>query len=80
MADVFKWLGAYVVVYSRMLHRTSRSRLGFIAAVVFALIIAALLGPVGTLAVLFVALFILPAINTELRREVDNEYKKRNPK
>ena len=77
MRDFFKWLGAYVTVYSQRIHNTGRSKLALIAAVVFALMIAALLGPLGTVVLILVVLFVLPALNTDVRSEVDKEYKKR---
>ena len=77
MSNILKWLGAYVVVYSRRVCNTSRSKLALIAAVVFALFVAAILGPLGTAVLVIVILFVLPAINTELRSEVDREYKRK---
>lgn len=75
MKDVFKWLGAYATVYSRRVHQMSRSSLRIIAAVVVALIVAALLGPLATVVLICVVLFLLPAVNTDVRSEVDREYK-----
>ena len=77
MRDFLKWLGAYATVYSRRLHNTGRSKLALIAAVVFALIIAALLGPLGTVVLILVVLFVLPAIHADVRSEVDREYRNR---
>ena len=76
MRNFFIWLGAYATVYSRRIHQTSPSKLRTIAAVVVALIIAAILGPLATAVLICVVLFVLPAINTELRSEVDREYNK----
>jgi ABC-type antimicrobial peptide transport system permease subunit len=75
MKDVLKWLGAYATVHSRRMHQMSRSNLRIIAAVVVALIVAALLGPLATVVLICVVLFVLPAVNTDVRSEVDREYK-----
>ena len=77
MRDFLQWLRAYASVYSRRAHNISRSKRLIIAAIVFALLIAALLGPIGTVVLVLVVLFVLPVIHTDIRREVDREYQKR---
>ena len=77
MSSFLKWLGAYVTVYSRHVCKTSRSKLALIAAVVFALFLAAVLGPLGTAVLVIVVLFVLPAINADVRSEVEHEYRNR---
>ena len=74
----FVWLQAYAIVYSGMVRSLSRGKFLVIAALVFVAIIASLLGPLPTAIMLVIGLFILPAINTDVRQAIDKEYNKLN--
>lgn len=74
---VFSWLRAYVVVYSDMLRTMTKTRLLYIAALIGVAFLALILGPIGTVLLLIVCLFVLPVINTDVKSAIDREYSKR---
>jgi hypothetical protein len=74
---VLKWLQAYAIVYSRRLKELDSRTIMFFAALVFVAILALALGPLGTLVLGAIVIFVLPAINADVRSEVDDEYNKR---
>jgi len=74
--NVLRWLKAYVVVYIRMLSTMNSERLTYAAAIMLVAIIAALLGPACTVALLVVSVLVLPALNPEVKQEIDRELRK----
>jgi len=75
--NILKWLQAYATVYCRRLSNTDRKTLLFIVALIFVAVLASALGPAATMVLGVVIIFVLPAINADVRSEVDDEYKRR---
>lgn len=75
--DFIKWLQAYATVYSRRARNLSTKTIIYLAALVVVALLALILGPLGMIALACIVLFILPAINTDVRSEVEREYNKR---
>lgn len=75
--DFIKWLQAYATVYSRRARKLSTKTIIYLAALVVVALLALILGPLGMLALVVIVLFVLPAINTDVRSEVEQEYNKR---
>lgn len=75
--DFIKWLQAYAAVYSRRARNLSAKTIIYLAALVVVALLALILGPLGMLALAVIVLFVLPAINTDVRSEVEQEYNKR---
>lgn len=76
--NYLKWLQAYITVWGGMASSLDRTRQGYIAAFVFVAFLASIVGPLGTLVLVVLVLFGLPALNTDVRRAVNEEYKKQN--
>ena len=75
--DFIKWLQAYATVYSRRARNLSAKTIIYLAALVVVALLALILGPLGMLALAVIVLFVLPAINTDVRSEVEQEYNNR---
>lgn len=75
--NFFKWLQAYATVYARRLGKLDSKTLLCIGALIFVAVLASALGPAATLVLLAVVIIVLPAINSDIRSEVDDEYKRR---
>ena len=76
MKNFIAWLQAYAAVYSRRAGQLSSKTLSQIAVLAVAIILALILGPLGMLALALIVLFILPVINNDIRKEVEEEYNK----
>ena len=71
---VLDWFMAYMIVYLGLIKSLSKQGKYYLAAVIVIALVAAALGPLGTVALLVVILFVLPAINSDVRQAVDREY------
>ena len=72
---VLDWFMAYMIVYLGLIKSLSKQGKYYLAAVIVIALVAAALGPLGTVALLVVILFVLPAINSDVRQAVDREYR-----
>lgn len=75
--DFIRWLQAYATVYSRRVSNLSAKTIIYLAALAVVALLALILGPLGMLALAVIVLFVLPAINTDVRSEVEQEYNNR---
>lgn len=72
---VLDWFMAYMIVYLGLIKSLSKQGKYYLAALIVIALVAAALGPLGTVALLVVILFVLPAINSDVRQAVDREYR-----
>lgn len=75
--DILVWLQAYATVYVRRLSKMDRKTLLSILVLIVVAVLASALGPAATMVLGVVIIFVLPAINADVRSEVDAEYKRR---
>ena len=71
---VLRWLGACLTVYIRHLFMLSEASLVEAVMLIFVLLLAAALGPLATVVLILIAVFVLPALNSDVREEIDKEY------
>ena len=75
--NVFRWLQAYATVYARRLSKLESKTILFIFALIVVAVLSLVLGPVGILVLGVIVVFVLPAINTDIRSEVEDEMRRR---
>jgi hypothetical protein len=75
--NFLKWIGACLTVYIRRLGMLDNMSLIKVFILAFVLLLAASLGLPATVFLLIVAVFVLPALNSNIKREIDDEYTKR---
>lgn len=75
--NVIKWLQAYATVYVHKLSQLDSKTILMIITLIVVAVLASFLGPLATAVLGLIVIFVLPAINTELRSEVDAEYRRR---
>jgi hypothetical protein len=75
--NFLKWIGACLTVYIRRLGMLDNMSLIKVFILAFVLLLAASLGLPATVFLLIVAVFVLPALNSDIKREIDDEYTKR---
>lgn len=75
--NILKWLGACGTVYLRKLFACDNATLIKVCIFVLLLFLAAGIGPLATLFLLVVCVVFLPALNNDIKREIDQEYNRR---
>ena len=71
---VLHWLEACLIVYIRRLFMLSEASLVKAAMFIFVLMLAATLGPLATACLILIAVLVLPALNSDVKKEIDKEY------
>lgn len=75
--DFFKWLQAYATVYTRRLSKLDSKTILFCIALIVVAVLSIALGPLGILVLGVIVVVVLPAINSDIRSEVEDEMRRR---
>lgn len=71
-----QWIEACLTVYLRRLANLSRASVVKVVVLIFAILLAAMIGLPATVVLVLVAVFVLPALNSDIKNEIDREYTK----
>jgi len=75
--NVLKWLAACFTVYMKRLVHSDNMTLIKASVIIFFLMLAAAIGQLATLFLIVVAIIALPALNPDIKKEIDEEYTRR---
>ena len=75
--NFLRWLAACFTVYMKRLVLSDNMTLIKAAVIIFFLMLAAAIGQLATLFVIVVAIIALPALNPDIKKEIDEEYTRR---
>lgn len=75
--NVIRWLQAYATVYVHRLSKLDSKTILVIVALIVVAILASVLGPLATAVLGLIVIFVLPAINSDVRSEVEDEFRRR---
>ena len=75
--NVIRWLQAYATVYVHRLSQLDSKTILVIVALIVVAILASVLGPLATAVLGLIVIFVLPAINSDVRSEVEDEFRRR---
>ena len=71
-----QWIEACLTVYIRRLATLSRESVVRAVLLIFAIVLAATIGLPATVILVLIAIFVLPALNSDIKNEIDKEYTK----
>lgn len=71
-----QWIEACLTVYVRRLATHSRESVVRAVMLIFAFVLAATIGLPATVVLVLIAIFVLPALNSDIKNEIDKEYTK----
>lgn len=71
-----QWIEACLTVYLRRLANLSRTSVVKAVVLIFVILLAAMIGLPATVVLVLVAVFVLPALNSDIKNEIDREYTK----
>lgn len=75
--DFLNWLQAYATVFIRRLSKLDSKTILFGFALIVVAVLSLVLGPIGILVLGVIVVFVLPAINADIRSEVEEEMRRR---
>ena len=71
-----QWIEACLTVYIRRLATLSRESVVRAVLLIFVIVLAATIGLPATVILVLIAIFVLPALNSDIKNEIDKEYTK----